>query len=1313
MESALIKALPDHLNAEIVSGTVSNLDEACEWLSYTYLFVRMRKNPLAYGLSYEDVQSDPMLVEKRKKILMDAAEKLQSCRMIKILREKSALHGSGSDGKLCFAVTAMGRVASHFYIQHTSIETFNELLDHRRRAGDSASSSAAAEEGDDDDMDWDLALLVLCSSNEFEQLKAREDEMPELERLQKNFCRFPVRGGGLDTYMGKTNVLLQALVGRARVSNFTLISDTNYVAQNASRVCRALFEICLRKHSARRAEKFLQLGNSIEQRLWWDQSLLLQLPNVPPDVVALVEAQHIDVYSVLAGDDDSKPSQQLTTLPPKARKWISMLPFVAIDEAAGVHVQPVGGNMVRLAFALRPLFPAWREAAFQGRTLSYWLWVEDAVTGFIYHSEYVVLHQSRFLAWQEGTTQLDMECFVPVFGGDQTYVVRLLSDRFVGIETFYEVEYAPPATTADDAAARATRDDAMYTKLLRLHPQPLQSLANPVYEALYADSFAFLNPIQTQAFHQLYHQDGNVLLCAPTGSGKTLCAELAMLRVWNASDDSPQKKSKKYKPLVVYIAPLKALAREKVADWKARFERHATLRKRVVEVTGDTLVNVECVLRDADIVVTTPEKWDLLTRSATPTRRESVAHALLTRTALVVLDEVHLVGEAPRGAVVEALVTRLRRFAVAAASPIRLVALSTALANAQDVGAWLGISTPLTSAQAGLDKGQIFNFRASVRPVPMEVHVQGFPERHYVARMAAMNKPTYMAIRTHSPEQPVLVFVSSKAQTKLTALDLISCCVAQGENAKPFLRVDEAVIDAIVASHGGVADTTLQHTLAFGIGLHHAALGRRDRELVERLFRERLIQVVISTATLAWGVNLPAHLVVIKGTEFFSGGRYRSYPLSDLLQMIGRAGRPGLDDKGVACVLVEDAKKNMISRLLYEPLALESCLGDTLENHVNAEIASGWVRSRGDVLQFLSWSLLFQRVVKNPSFYQQQQLQESKGGASYLERLVDQTVDALVKAQCVTRNKDELQPSFLGRIAAALYVDVRSVSRMHRCLQTLSKQEKSEGVAPEDQWLVAMLRVLCECSVELADATPLRHHEVQSGLMAQWCDAVRHSPLTQLFTGVAQEAGGAARDARQRGEGVCAAADARAAPATADERPRARPARAAGAGPAPAERRDRRGRAPAAPRARARGHSALAGARAARVADDGDSRIDQVGEHGGAARDSDGDDDGEGASARAADDRARAADRGERGAERVARRAKAQAVCVLRAAVARDGREQGAAAQARGLEARDARRVSRSRACERIPRGRAVRRGRGLSRAALSRLEREREREIE
>jgi replicative superfamily II helicase len=68
-----------------------------------------------------------------------------------------------------------------------------------------------------------------------------------------------------------------------------------------------------------------------------------------------------------------------------------------------------------------------------------------------------------------------------------------------------------------------------------------------------------------------------------------------------------------------------------------------------------------------------------------------------------------------------------------------------------------------------------------------------------------------------------------------------------------------------------VKDTNLQHTLQFGIGLHHAALSNTDREVVEELFCSQKIQVLVATSTLAWGVNTPAHLVIIKGTEFFDG----------------------------------------------------------------------------------------------------------------------------------------------------------------------------------------------------------------------------------------------------------------------------------------------------------------------------------------------------------------------------------------------------------------------------------------------------------
>ncbi|KAG7382338.1 hypothetical protein PHYPSEUDO_005016 [Phytophthora pseudosyringae] len=1118
MESALIKALPDHLNAEIVSGTVSNLEEACTWLSYTYLYVRMRKNPLAYGMKLDDVNEDPMLLARRRQLLMDAAEKLAACRMIKILREKVQL-GSAQGGKIAFAVTSMGRVASHFYIQHSSIETFNDLLD----------SKAGQKEGDEDDLDWEKVLLVLCSSNEFGQLKSREEEMPELEKLKRRFCRFDILGGGMDTYTGKTNILLQSLIGRARVATFTLISDTNYVAQNGSRVCRALFEICLKKNSARKAEKFLQLAKCIDQKMWFDQNAMLQLPNVPFDIIGEVDRRHnMTLYDAVADPD-------AFTLNAKVKKWVQSVPFIDIDN---VQTQPFGGNMIKLLFDLYPLFPEWKEGVFQGKMLASWLWVEDAITGYIYHSEYFVLHQSRFLGWKAGTQTLEVECYLPVFvsqtQAEANYVIRILSDRFVGIESFYEVSYKPSESTI---AETKKQKDEMYTKLLRLHPQPLQSLDDPVYQALYVGKFQSFNPIQTQAFHQLYHQNGNVLLCAPTGSGKTLCAELAMLRVWkqqtlsenghgeaatessDAPAASPTRRSRRTsQSLIVYIAPMKALAREKVAEWKARFENNAHLRKKVVEVTGDTLVNVEFILNKADIVVTTPEKWDLLTRSST------VGRALMSQMALVVVDEVHLVGEAPRGAVLEVLISRLRRFK-RAGPPIRVIGLSTALANAGDVGQWLG---GITSSHANNpDGGQVYNFRASVRPVPMDVHIQGFPERHYVARMAAMNKPTFMAIKAHSPDKPVLIFVSSKAQTKLTALDLIQFCVASdegGDGSKRFLKMDEAVMDSICQSNQ-VVDDTLKHTLSFGIGLHHAGLPRRDRELVEKLYKDRLIQVVISTSTLAWGVNLPAHLVVIKGTEYFQNGRYRSYPLSDLLQMIGRAGRPLLDDKGIACVLVEESKKNMTQRFLYEPLAVESCLGGNaapriLANHLNAEIAAGLIHSTKDVMDYLSWSLLFQRVLKNPSYYgvgiqvaavesppampgkQSKQGKQPKKPSkqdeleTFFQQLISTTMEQLESSQCITTSQasgvPSFEPTFAGKIAASLYVDVRTVSNMLTALKTASTEKKGADAT------LLLLCVICESSMELRDI-PLRHNEVMSNLITDLCAKVKYSPLKHLF----------------------------------------------------------------------------------------------------------------------------------------------------------------------------------------------------------------------
>jgi activating signal cointegrator complex subunit 3 len=107
-----------------------------------------------------------------------------------------------------------------------------------------------------------------------------------------------------------------------------------------------------------------------------------------------------------------------------------------------------------------------------------------------------------------------------------------------------------------------------------------------------------------------------------------------------------------------------------------------------------------------------------------------------------------------------------------------------------------------------------------------------------------MNKPCFAAIKKLSPSKPVLIFVASRRQTRLTALDLINYAAA--EDPKMFLRSDDHYIESVAS---GIADEALRHTITFGVGLHHAGLSSHDRDVVERLYSNGEIQVLVATAT--------------------------------------------------------------------------------------------------------------------------------------------------------------------------------------------------------------------------------------------------------------------------------------------------------------------------------------------------------------------------------------------------------------------------------------------------------------------------------
>ena len=154
---------------------------------------------------------------------------------------------------------------------------------------------------------------------------------------------------------------------------------------------------------------------------------------------------------------------------------------------------------------------------------------------------------------------------------------------------------------------------------------------------------------------------------------------------------------------------------------------------------------------------------------------------------LLVIDEIHLLGD-ERGPVLEVIISRTNFIGSHTQHNVRVIGLSTALANAKDLADWLGITSQ-----------GLFNFHPAVRPVQLEVHIDGYPGKHYCPRMATMNKPSFIAIKTHSPTKPVLIFVSSRRQTRLTAFDLVSYCGTEG-TPKQWLHMSQEEVSIYMFS---------------------------------------------------------------------------------------------------------------------------------------------------------------------------------------------------------------------------------------------------------------------------------------------------------------------------------------------------------------------------------------------------------------------------------------------------------------------------------------------------------------------------------
>merc|ERR1719348_2847342 len=145
-----------------------------------------------------------------------------------------------------------------------------------------------------------------------------------------------------------------------------------------------------------------------------------------------------------------------------------------------------------------------------------------------------------------------------------------------------------------------------------------------------------------------------------------------------------------------------------------------------------------------------------------------------------------------------------------------------------------------------------------------------------------------------------------------------------------------------------------------GIGYHHAGLLMEDRKLIEELFTEGLLPVLTCTSTLAMGVNLPAHLVVIKSTQQMVAGGWREYSESQILQMAGRAGRPQFCDTATVVIMTRQEKKMYYDSLIDGSTMVESNLHSHLVEHLNAEIIIGTIKDVNQATDWIKSTFLYQ-----------------------------------------------------------------------------------------------------------------------------------------------------------------------------------------------------------------------------------------------------------------------------------------------------------------------------------------------------------------
>ncbi len=418
-----------------------------------------------------------------------------------------------------------------------------------------------------------------------------------------------------------------------------------------------------------------------------------------------------------------------------------------------------------------------------------------------------------------------------------------------------------------------------------------------------------LFPPQAEVVERVFSKK-NLLLAMPTAAGKTLLAELAMVKEAIEGGKS------------LYTVPLRALATEKYESFK-KWEK---IGLKVGVSIGD-YESTDEHLADCDIIVTTNEKADSLIRNRAGWMR---------RVTCLVVDEIHLLDSERRGATLEILISKLRRMN----RGIRIIGLSATVPNMDEIANWLDADY----------------YMSEWRPVPL---LEGLLCNNVLEIGDKVVKTSFERLVEEciSEGGGTLVFESTRRGAEKTAVKLAKIA---GRYVEPNSNLKKALLE----ENDGEMSRRLADCAEKGVAFHHAGLLNGQRKLIEDAFRNGAIKVVVATPTLAAGVNLPARRVIIRSIYRFDGYS-RRIKVSEYKQMAGRAGRPGMDEYGESIVCVNARDKEMVvERYIHgRPEKVVSKLGveTHLRFHSLSIITDGYARTIEDLEEFFSDTFFFRQ----------------------------------------------------------------------------------------------------------------------------------------------------------------------------------------------------------------------------------------------------------------------------------------------------------------------------------------------------------------